>query len=69
MTPKEMRATLARLELTQVGAAWLLGVTDRTVRYWCAGDREIPISMQRMLDVIEQVPAARKRLQWLAEQD
>ncbi len=32
MTPTEYRAALARLGLTQAGAAVLLGVTDRTSR-------------------------------------
>lgn len=34
MTANQFRAALDRLDLTQVGAARLLGVNDTTVRRW-----------------------------------
>jgi hypothetical protein len=34
MTPAQYRDALARLNLTQVGAARLLGIDDRTSRRW-----------------------------------
>lgn len=42
MTAKQLRTTLKRLGLTQVGAAAQLGVAPRTMRYWVAGERRIP---------------------------
>lgn len=45
MTPTELRAALERLGLPQTGAAKMLGVTDRTVRFWISGKREVPHSV------------------------
>ena len=42
MTPAEYAAILARLDLSQVGAARLLGIGERTSRRYAAGDAEIP---------------------------
>ena len=42
MTPAEYAAILARLNLTQVGAARLLGISERTSRRYAAGDAAIP---------------------------
>lgn len=42
MTPDQLRTTLDRLGLTQVGAARLLGIDPRTMRRYCAGDLDIP---------------------------
>lgn len=49
MTADEYREALESLGLTQVAAAKLLGVDDRTSRRWAAGDREIPPPAQRFL--------------------
>jgi transcriptional regulator with XRE-family HTH domain len=38
----QLRDYLARLGLSQRAAAKALGIDDRTMRYWCAGTREIP---------------------------
>jgi DNA-binding transcriptional regulator YiaG len=62
MTPEELRATLDRLGLTQLGAAKLLSVDGRTVRRWIAGDRDIPGPAIVLLGVLEKFPAA---LAWL----
>lgn len=42
MTPTQFRAALARLELSQLGAARLFGVDARTARRWALGERSIP---------------------------
>lgn len=49
MTPTEYRETLARLGLTQVGAARFLGVNERTSRMWAAGDRPVSEPVARFL--------------------
>lgn len=42
MNAEQYRDALARLDLTQVGAAKLFGVNDRTSRRWAIGEQEIP---------------------------
>ena len=42
MTPKQLRATLASIGLSQRGAAQLLDINDRTMRKYVAGDLVIP---------------------------
>jgi predicted transcriptional regulator len=42
MTPKQLRATLASIGLSQRAAARLLDINDRTVRKYVAGDLVIP---------------------------
>jgi hypothetical protein len=42
MTPKQLRTTLARIGLSQRGAARLLGIDERTMRKYIAGDLVIP---------------------------
>lgn len=49
MTADDLHATLASLELTQRGAAGLIGVSERSMRYWCSGERPVPEWAQRML--------------------
>jgi DNA-binding transcriptional regulator YiaG len=49
MTPDEYRDAIARLDLSQVAAARLLGVDERTSRKWAAGDRDIPGPAVRFL--------------------
>lgn len=49
MTPDEYRAALEVLDLTQTGAARLLGVDDRTSRRWACGERDIPPPAERFL--------------------
>lgn len=50
-TPADMlRALLERAELSQRGAARLLGVDERTMRMWCAGQGVAPTSVYRALD-------------------
>ena len=49
MTSAEFRATLARLGLTPVEAARLLGVDERTARRWARGERQVPEPVRRLL--------------------
>lgn len=57
MTPPDLRAQLAHLGLTQAGAAALVGVDDRTMRRWIAGDRAVPEPVARLLWACQQFPA------------
>ena len=56
MTPSEYRAALAALGLSQVGAAKLFKVNERTSRRWALGEQEIPeavaIALRLMLEKI-----------------
>lgn len=49
MTADEYREAIEALGLSQVAAAKLLGVDDRTSRRWASGDREIPPPAARFL--------------------
>lgn len=42
MTANQFRSALGRLELSQLGAARLLGVGERTPRRWASGDADVP---------------------------
>lgn len=39
---ERLRAQLARCGLSQRGAARELGVSERAMRYWCAGEQAVP---------------------------
>ena len=43
MLPDELRLILMRLDMTQQRAARLLGRNERTMRYWVAGTRAMPL--------------------------
>lgn len=60
MTAPEFRAALAALNLSQVGAAKLFGVNDRTARRWASGDQEVPrvVALCLRLMVNYRVPVA-----------
>lgn len=49
MTHDEYRDAIDSLGLSQVGAARLLGVDERTSRRWANGERDIPPPAQRFL--------------------
>jgi len=57
MTPEAFRASLARLKLSQLGAADVLGVDGRTVRRWAAGDVGIPNAVRILLILFEREPS------------
>lgn len=42
MTATQFRAAIARLDLSQVGAARLVGADPRTGRRWALGERPVP---------------------------
>ena len=42
MTANQYRAALEKLQLSQVAAARLFGVGDRTSRRWALGEDEVP---------------------------
>jgi hypothetical protein len=42
MTANQFRAAIARLDLSQVGAARLVGADPRTGRRWALGERPVP---------------------------
>lgn len=52
MTPDEYRDAIERLELSQVAAAKLLGVDDRTSRRWASGERDVPAPAARFLQYL-----------------
>ena len=49
MYPQDLRAILQHLGLTQAGAAAELGVSERSVRAWVDGFRNIPAAEQKLL--------------------
>ena len=53
MTPDDFRATLARLDLSQVGAARLFGVDDRTARRWACDEAPIPAAVAILLALLD----------------
>ena len=61
MNPDEFRQALERLGLTQVAAARLLCVEDRTARRWASGATSIPPSIALLLRLIEHVGLERVR--------
>lgn len=49
MTKDEYREAIERLGLSQIAAAKLLGVDDRTSRRWATGERDVPGPAVRFL--------------------
>ena len=49
MTPAELRTILQHLGLTQAGAAAVLGVSERAVRAWADGFRNVPKPAAKLL--------------------
>lgn len=52
MTPDEYRDAIAQLGLSQVAAARLLGVDERTSRRWATGERDVPGPAERFLNYL-----------------
>lgn len=52
MNANDLTATLSALGLDHLGAARLLGVTDRAVRMWISGDRSVPPTAARFLRLL-----------------
>lgn len=53
MTPADFRSCLQRLGLSQTGASRVLGVSDRAVRQWIAGDRSVPEPVAKLLRLMD----------------
>jgi len=49
MTPKQFRNLLKTAGLSQSEAGRLIGVTDRQMRRYAAGDAEVPLTVQYAL--------------------
>jgi len=49
MTADQYRAAIETLGLSQIAAARLLGVDERTSRRWANGERDIPPPAERFL--------------------
>ena len=49
MNPQQYRAAIETLGLSQVAAAKLLGVDERTSRRWACGERDVPPPAVRFL--------------------
>lgn len=49
MTARQFREALDRLGLTQVAAAEFLGIAERSVRRWAAGDGKVPKAVAKLL--------------------
>ena len=65
MTADDFRHCLARVGLSQVGAARLFAVNDRTARRWAAGEQDIPAAVVLCLLMMQKYrvsPAAAERL-------
>ena len=63
MTPADLKAARRELGLSQAGLAALLRVqSDRTVRKWEAGERDIPGPAAILIEVLLAVPEARQYL-------
>lgn len=58
--PDYVRELLTKAGISQREAARRLGVTDRTMRHWCAGTAPIPYTAQYALECLaEQANAAK----------
>jgi len=68
VTPREVRAQLERLGLSQSEAARLLGVHTPTMQRWCSDlrtqYRQIPAPAERLLYAMERLPELVGILEW-----
>jgi DNA-binding transcriptional regulator YiaG len=57
-----IRALLARLELSQTGAALMLDIGPRTMRRWCSRDERPPtaaiVALAAVAEIVEQTGEA-----------
>ncbi len=63
MTHAEYRSALDRLGLSQVEAARLLHVDERTSRRWALGERDVPAPVALLLRLCEAEPRVLRLLQ------
>ena len=63
MTPADLKSVRKSLGLSQAEFARVVGAaSDRTVRRWEDGEREIPLHVYIMLDLITHIAGVRQRL-------
>ena len=60
MTSRQLATTLKRLGLAQTEAARRLGVNDRTMRRWIAGDLPVPRMVELVVEYWRRLGAPRK---------
>jgi DNA-binding transcriptional regulator YiaG len=53
MTPAELNRLLDRLGISQVDAARIIGITDRTMRNYVSGDTNIPEPTAKLLRLVQ----------------
>ena len=49
MTPRQFSKAIARLDLSQVAAAKMLGVVPRTIRRYASGEGKVPVATAKLL--------------------
>jgi len=52
MSPREYERTIAALGMTRVAAGRYLGVSERTARRYCSGDRDVPPPIVMLLRLL-----------------
>lgn len=62
MSPEQFKAIRAKLAMSTYEIADLLGVTDRAVRRYEDGEREISGPIRHLLDLMQHVDGAKERL-------
>ena len=58
--PTYLRELLARAGLSQRGAARLVMINERTMRYYCSGQLDLPYTTQLALEFIAHIKKAAK---------
>jgi hypothetical protein len=61
MTASDLRSALERLGLNQCEFARSIGTTDRAVRHWMAGNRRVPLWVDRTIACMNEIAALRQR--------
>jgi hypothetical protein len=61
VTPKQLRKTLENAGLSQSKAARLIGITDRSMRRYLAGDVGIPLAVKYALQYVIEHEIEEKR--------
>ena len=54
MTKEQLRALLAKNDLRQIDAAWIIGCGVRQARAWCLGEYPLPQAAELLLRAYDQ---------------